>query len=246
MSGWGGPHTDERVIAVGPRSLRRLDIRDGTLDNYLVQDADTGEYASYHRREKRIYVADLRPLLPTYALVVAHNAKTMWKSESFEEGLALLQQHLKGKAVRKSVTDGVYRVVQPMQVATGGGKPTTQDYEIHRACQVVTISWTVAKTPKPITSRVEFYLDSDTKRPFAERQYLNTEGQPERVIGHIVNIEYDVPFPARDAIEFPPGTKEVHCTARPLDIRNQYGHAVGFELLADGRQVVKGTVHVPD
>lgn len=225
MSGWGGPHTEERLIAAGPHSVRRLDMHDGSLFLYFVQDADTGEYSFYDRREKTLYTADLRPLQPIATQVVAHNAKETWKSEQFEEQLAQLKQSVADKAMQQSVTDGAYS---------------------GRKCQVVTIGWTVAKVPKLITSRLAFYLDPDTKRPFAERQYLKVEGQPERMIGNIVKIEYDVPFPPRDRILFPPGTKEVRCTGRLTDVRNRFGHAVGFELLAGERRVAVGSVHVPD
>lgn len=245
MSGWGGPHTDERVIAAGPRSIRRLDIRDGTLNSYFAADADTAEYAVYVQREKTLYTADLRPLQPIATQVVAHTAESTWKSESFEEQLALLGQVVADKAMQQSVTDGVYRAVQPMQVWMGGGKPKTQSYVMARKCQVVTISWTVAKTPKLITSRVEFYLAPDTHRPFAERQYLKIAGQREKLIGDM-KIEYDVPFPPRDRIPFPLGTKVVPGTARTVDTRNRYGHAIAIELLEGQRLVAVSHVHLSD
>jgi len=246
MSGWGGPQTEDRLIAADPHSIRRRDIRDGSIELYFVQDADTGEYAFYDRREKTLYTADLRPLQPVATQVVAHNAKEMWKSEQFEEQLAQLQQNVAEKAMQKSVTDGVYSAVQPMQVWIRGKGPKSRRFELYRWCRIVTIGWTVAETPKLITSRLEFYLDSNTQRPFAERQYLKVEGQPERLIGNITKIEYDVPFPPRDRVPLPRGTKVVRCTGRTVDIRNRFGHAVGFELLTGKRSVIVSTVHVPD
>jgi hypothetical protein len=246
MSGWGGPHAEERVLAAGPHSIRRLDVDDGSLSSYLVEDADTGEYCLYSPQEKAIYTADLRPLGSALAIAVAANAKGMWESEQFGTQLSMLQRVVAGKAMRKSVADGVYHTVQPMQFSRGGEDPDSRRFELDRSCQVVTIAWTVATTPKLLTSRVEFYLDSETRRPFAERQYFKIEGQPERLIGNIVKIEYDVPFPPRDGVRFAPGTRTVPGTVRAVDIRNRFGHAVGFELLSGGRQVTAWTWHVPD
>lgn len=246
MSGWGGPHTEERLIAVGPHSIRRMDIRDGSLAFYLVEDADTGEYSYYDQQKKTVYTADLRPLRPAATLVAADTSKEMWKSEQFEEQLAQLKQNVADKEMQQSVTDGVYHGVVPMQVFERGKPSRTRKYELYCKCQIVTISWAVAQAPKPITSRLEFYLNKNSKRPFAERQYLKIAGQRERLIGNITKSEYDVPFPPRARVPFPRGTKVVRGTARAVDIRNRFGHAVGFELLAGKRQVMVSTVHVPD
>jgi hypothetical protein len=246
MSGFGGPGTDERMIAVGPHSIRRLDMRDGILLDYLVEDADTGEYAFYHRRTGILYTADLRPLQSIAIRAVTYNAKEMWKSELFEEQLALLKRCVADKTMQESVTDGVYTRVQPMQLYIKGKAQKSLRSELHRTCRIVTISWMASPATKQITSRVEFYLDPETKRPFAERQYLKIAGQPELMIGNISEIEYDVPFPPINRVIIPSGTKSVKCTVRALDIKNNYGHAIGFELWAGGKAVTVATVHVTD
>jgi len=163
---------------------------DGQVTKGYAADAGADKWWFYSAKANGRYTADLSPLQPQAAEIIA-KASDLTRTGLLGDEFA--------SALGETLQDVQRWIV--MQIRAG------------RQIAVVTTTYTICDEPQRVTGRLVIEIDPDTKRVFAIRQYIRAGEMPEKLLADIDRIEYNVPVPVseiEDAI--PPGARVVEAT----------------------------------
>ena len=191
----------------------RVEEPDRKLGVIVVLDADALRWWLYDadKEKKTLYVADLTPIASRV-----------------------------GEAL-SSVTEMLYALAAPARIREevavaypdARESATTQTRD-GRKLVVITITATIKRSPRRVTSRWVFEVDAESKHLLTVRQYAQAEGSPEELVTDVDTIEYDVPFPAGpEEMGLPKGTKTVRASARIEESKS----LLTLVMTAGGKQV---------
>ena len=187
---------------------------DGWVTKGYAADAGAGKWWFYSAKANALYTADLSPLNPEAADILAKASD-------------LTRTGLVGDEFTSALGETLQDVQRSVVVQTRAG----------REVAVVTTTYTICEEPQRVTGRLVVEVDRGTSRVLAIRQYIRAGERPEKLLADIDQIEYNVPVPVseiEDAI--PPGARVIEATGAIEEI----GPWLSLRIL-DGDEVIVET-----